>query len=225
MQGVINGILFGVEEYAAKHMTSSKDRALYRHLKTGMVAGFAQGFVCAPMELVKLHTMHKKIGEVGHYPGNLETLKMIWKKEGMRGCYRGLTVTMVRDVSGYGVYFAIYEGLMDAYVRKQNIPRQEIAYAVPFILGGLAGVASWACNYPVDFAKTGFQLDGINGTEHQYRSSWDVLIKAWKRGGVQYLYTGFVPSLVRAFAFSMFTFPVVEFVKKNLSPDKQCGVM
>ena len=221
-QGVINGIVFGVENYAANH--SNNNSTIIKHLKTGMVAGFIQSFVCSPMELVKLHTQHQKIGEKGPHQGNLEALKMIWQKEGMRGCYRGLIVTIVRDVSGFGVYFATYEGLMNALAEKQGISRDSVGVAAQFIFGGTAGVASWVCNYPVDVAKTGFQVDGANGTERQYKSSWHVIVKAWKEGGIRYLFPGFISAIVRAFAFSMFTFPAVEFVKRQLGQQQSDGV-
>ena len=216
-QGMINAIVFGVEDYAVNYITSESDSATFKHLKTGMTAGFAQVFVCSPMELVKLHTQHQKIGEVGHYQGNLATLKKIWKVEGLRGCYRGIYVTMARDVSGFGVYFATYEGLMDYIVRRQGIDKSELILH-QFFIGGLAGVASWACNYPIEFAKTRFQLDGFAG-QRQYTSSIDVLLKDWKQGGIKLLYRGMTPCLIRAFLFSSFAFPVVEFVKKT--PHKQ----
>ena len=217
MQGVINGITFGVEDYAVKNVTNTKDSASYKHLKAGMVAGFAQALASTPMELVKLHTQHQKIGEYGQYQGNWVTLKRIWHREGIQGCNRGLTITMVRETTGCGVYFATYEGLKDTLAKKQNISGDDVSFAARFIFGGIAGIATWACNYPIDLAKTRFQLDGINGIERQYRGSWDVLVKAWKDGGIRLLYRGLNATLVRGFAFNMFTLPVVDLVKQYLS--------
>lgn len=209
-QGCINAITFGVEDNVAKYVTSKKDNVYFKHLKTGMTAGFVQVFVCTPMELVKLHTQHQKIGEVGRYQGNWATLMKILRAEGITGCYRGLFVTAVRDVSGFGVYFAAYEGLMDSFARMQGKHRDELGFVPQFLLGGTAGVASWLCNYPVELIKTRFQMDGFIG-ERQYKSSFDVLLKELRQGGK--LFRGIVPCLHRAFLFNSFTFPVVEFVK------------
>lgn len=38
--------------------------------------------------------------------------KMIYKQRGVAGLFQGLPATIVRDVPSFGVYFAVYEGLL-----------------------------------------------------------------------------------------------------------------
>ena len=212
----MNGVIFGVERNLAKHWIKEGDEnSTTKHFLAAMTAGFVQSFICAPMELVKLKTQHQAIGQSSGYQGNLATFRDICRKGGVRGCYQGLSITMVRDVPAFGVYFATYEGLMTYTAKKQNEIRDEVSYYTRFLFGGVAGVASWVGNYPVDLVKTRIQLDGRawNAAERQYKNSWDCFVKAWKEGGLRLLYRGFSPCMARAFLFSMVTFPTADFVE------------
>ena len=219
MQGVINSIVFGVEDYAAKNWLKGDDNVLRKRMQTGMASGFFQSFVCTPMELVKLHTQHKAIGELSWYKGNWATFIEILRKGGVRGCYQGFAITMFRDTPAFGVYFATYEGLLDVAARRGKVTRDDVSYFTRFMAGGIAGVASWAWNYPVDLVKTRIQLDGRpwNGAKRHFKSSLDCLVKAWKEGGVRLLYRGFTFTMIRAFVFNMFAFPTVDKAKEILN--------
>lgn len=219
MQGVLNGIIFGVEEYAAKYFVlSDRQPASLVHFQTGMIAGFAQSFVAAPVELVKIRTQHEQIGKTASYRGNLDTLKLIYSRGGIRGCYQGLLLTLLRDIPQLGVYFATYEGLKDTLSRQQMIASSDVGYGGRIAAGGIAGVATWACNYPVDLVKTRIQMDGRPwyGTTRHYSSSLDCFRKMLREGGTRALYRGFVPTMVRAFVCNMFTLPVADKVKDIL---------
>ena len=218
IQGVINGIVFGVEEYAAKYLISEDQAVPLMHFKTGMIAGFTQSFVCAPMELIKLRTQHEQIGNAAGYRGNMATLKLIYRKGGIRGCYQGLYITMFREIPQFGVYFATYEGLKDGWAKMRMIERNDVGYGGRIVAGGIAGVATWACNYPVDLIKTRMQMDGRPwyGTTRNYYSSLDCFKKVFAEGGVRLLFRGFIPTMVRAFACNMFTLPVTDKVKDLL---------
>ena len=171
-----------------------------------------QSFVCAPMELVKLRTQHQKIGEAGKYKGNWANFKDIYRKGGIRGCYQGFWVTAFRDTPAFGVYFATYEGLMNYVAKKEGKSREELSLMLvyPFFCGGTAGMFSWLFNYPVDLVKSRIQMDGAEGAPRVYRNSWDCFMKAWREGGVNLLYRGLTPTLVRAFANSSSLFVAVE---------------
>ena len=220
-QGVINAIVFGVEgpmfRFLQPRIRDGPSKEIKIGFLAGMVGGFAQSFVCAPMELIKLRTQHQAVGEASVYRGNWATLRTIYSTKGFRGCYQGLGVTMFRDTPAFGIYFATYYGLMNLIANMKGISKNELSRTMiyPFLCGGLTGIISWTINYPVDLVKTRIQLDGFNGRERQYKSSWDCFIKAWREGGVRLLYRGLFPCYARAFANNSFLFVAVEFSKRG----------
>ena len=222
MQGAMNAIVFGVEGPTNRFLQSRLKDGSLKDLKigflAGMVGGFIQSFVCAPMELIKLQTQHQSMGRGGVYRGNLETLKIVYNMRGIRGCYQGFWVTAFRETPQFGTYFASYYGMMNYIASRKGITRDELGNKMvyPFICGGLTGIVTWTVNYPVDLVKTRIQLDGADGRERLYKSSWDCFIKVWREGGVRLLYRGLISCYVRAFANSSFLFVAVEISKRSL---------
>lgn len=70
-----------------------------------------------------------------------------------------------------------------------------------------SGLVSWLIVYPVDMLKSRMQIDGITTT--QYTSTYDCLQKTIKSSGVQSLFRGLTPTLIRAFPVNAATFTVV----------------
>ena len=176
-------------------------------LSAGMTAGFAQTVICAPMELVKLRVQHQAIGKAKHYQGNWATLMEAYCSGGVRGCYRRFWITALRDIPGFGMYFATHETLMHFTVKKQSISKNDMRYYVFFFLLG------WVCwngimdsQLPGGSCKTRIQLDGAFGIERQYHTSWGCFTTIWKEGGVKSLYRGLSPCLLRAFVNSAVLF-------------------
>ncbi len=106
-----------------------------------------------------------------------------------------------------GVYFGVYDGLMS--YSKRNQFNQQIA---SLLSGGLAGVATWATMYPVDYAKTKIQSDSL--TNPQYKNSIDCLRTEIKSKGLKVMYTGFNIMIARAFVVNAVGFLCFEYAKK-----------
>jgi solute carrier family 25 carnitine/acylcarnitine transporter 20/29 len=104
--------------------------ALTDHALSGMCAGAVVSFVAAPTELVKCRLQHQGSyesaltrwhswdggGRLGLQPtlykGPWDTISRIYCHEGgVRGCFTGLGATLLREVPGNGIMFAVYEGL------------------------------------------------------------------------------------------------------------------
>ena len=68
---------------------------------------FFQAFVCSPMELVKTQMQVHKNGK-----GAIQTLVDIIRQSSFRGLFRGLALTIGREVPANAVYFATYEALV-----------------------------------------------------------------------------------------------------------------
>jgi solute carrier family 25 carnitine/acylcarnitine transporter 20/29 len=90
-----------------------------------------------------------------HKTGAIHTATRLFREKGISGLYSGYRLHLLRDTIGTAIYFSIYESakqlLANARGREPTSP-----YAV-VIAGGLCGIVSWACIYPIDVAKTLYQ--------------------------------------------------------------------
>lgn len=106
------------------------------------------------MEMVKIRLQTQK---TSIYKNSLDLLSHIYKKEGYRGVFRGLNITILREAPGFGSFFACYEYL----TKTQN--SEPISTPHMLMAGGTAGAVSWLLAYPVDVIKTRVQVDGMSG--------------------------------------------------------------
>ncbi|KAJ1433955.1 Mitochondrial carrier protein [Sesbania bispinosa] len=175
----------------------------------GLGAGALQSLLVSPVELVKirrqLQNSSNQLTETKKGP--LEIAHNIWKREGIRGLYRGLGITMLRDAPAHGFYFWTYE-----YTREKLHPgcRENCQESMNtmFIAGGLAGIASWIFNYPTDVIKT--RLQAQTPSSMKYKGILDCVLKIIKEEGSIVLWRGFGATLVRAFVINSAIFPAYE---------------
>lgn len=74
---------------------------------SGMMAGFVSTIVSAPVEHAKIR-MQMQIHS-NEYKGSIDALKKIYKIFGIRGIYKGVEATMLRELIPTGIYFMVYE--------------------------------------------------------------------------------------------------------------------
>lgn len=84
-----------------------------------------------------------------------QCLKAILREEGVRGLFRGMFATAVREIPAYSGQFATYELLKDYFVSPES-PSMTIPQSL--LVGSLAGVSCWLCSYPQDIIKTKLQV-------------------------------------------------------------------
>ncbi|XP_063222866.1 mitochondrial basic amino acids transporter isoform X1 [Bacillus rossius redtenbacheri] len=190
----VNAIVFGVYGNAQRHMGDPD--SLASHLLAGCAAGLVQSFVCSPVELGKTRAQLQS----GASP--LRCLREVVRRAGLRGVYRGLAVTVAREVPGYGVYFLAYEAMTRGSERL-GTPGMLLA-------GGLSGMASWFTSYPADVVKSRLQAD----TQGRYKNAVDCLRKSVAQEGLPVLYRGLASTLLRAFPTNAATFAVVTWVMR-----------
>lgn len=208
MMGVsaINAIVFGV--YGNVQRMSSNPNSYTSHFVAGSIAGLTQSIICSPMELAKtrLQLQMDKIGAT-KFKSPSQCLSYIYRCEGLRGVFRGLGATALRDVPGFATYFVSYEYLF----RVKNEP------GVAWILcsGGLAGAVSWLCTIPIDVVKSRLQCDGMSGDRRKYRGMIDCFRKSYQQEGSAFLTRGLSSTLLRAFPMNAVCFLVVSMTIKH----------
>nr|CAD7256783.1 unnamed protein product [Timema shepardi] len=201
MSGValVNAIVFGVNGNVQRRMSdpdSMKSLCL-----AGASAGFVQSFVCSPMELVKTRIQIQQNNR-SSYKNPLDCLVKVARTEGYRhGVFKGLGVTILRDVPAVSSYFLAYELMTRSYAAPISTLHMLIA-------GGLAGTFSWVVTYPVDVIKSRLQADGVG----KYDGLVDCFRKSVRSEGFSFLTRGLTSTVLRAFPTNAATFTVVTWV-------------
>lgn len=205
----INMAVFGVQNQTLSYFP---EETMQSHLLSGMFAGAVQAFITSPMELAKTQMQiqginQSKTSKSIKYHSSRAALVNIYKAGGLRGTYRGLTLTLVRDAPAFGAYFATYDILTSTiWPMNDDEGKMSLSNIKSSLLGGgFAGVASWIITYPVDVTKSCLQADSVGGTL-KYKGVWDCCCKLYKAEGAKVFVRGLTPTLVRAFPVNAATF-------------------
>nr|XP_043637754.1 mitochondrial arginine transporter BAC2-like [Erigeron canadensis] len=165
---------------------------------SGTLTGAVQSLMVTPIELVKIRLqLQNQTTQEQTKKGPSDVTKQIIKTEGLKGMFRGLTITTIRDAPSYGVYFWTYE-----YAREKLHPGcrkdDQESFTTMLVAGGLTGVASWVCCYPVDVVKTRLQAQTPNSTV-KYNGILDCFRKSITNDGASTLFRGLGSTVFRAF--------------------------
>lgn len=140
------------------------------------------------------------------------TLKVMREEGGIRGLYRGLIPTAVGVAPYVGINFAAYERL-----RQIITPDPAVDYGAPrkLLCGALAGSISQTLTYPFDVLRRKMQVVGMQSgvLGYKYNGAIDALRTIVRVEGIQGLYRGLWPNLLKvapSIATSFFTYETVK---------------
>lgn len=119
------------------------------------------------------------------------------KDLGLRGMYKGSTITLMRDVPYSMIFFPFNAAIQNYYTDKNgNIPLYGLLVA-----GMVAGCIASGLMTPMDVLKTRVQAEKGLTSEVTYGQ---MFVKIWKTEGLRGLYKGTVPRMcVQAPLFSI----------------------
>lgn len=165
----INALLFGVETNVRRRLgipdnnnnnssgsnkgqRSSQQRPYHLYALSGSIAGLAQSFMLAPVELVKIKM---QIPE-SKYTSTWQCMRDLVNRHCGKSTIllRGTWLTVLRDVPGVGAYFVSFEYICDVIKERRN-PSTRESLSVPSLLlaGGFSGCFSWIVTYPIDVVR------------------------------------------------------------------------
>lgn len=152
---------------------------------SGLTSGLTCSIITTPIEYIKIN---KQVS-------NIKDIKLI-------NVYRGITPNLFREGLGYGIYFSIYNFLIN---RKENVTPLNT-----FVYGGITGSSAWLFIYPSDVIKTNMQL-----RDSKYKGIIDCTTQLYKKGGLCFFYKGFSLSLMRSMPLHAGVFFGYELCKKT----------
>jgi solute carrier family 25 carnitine/acylcarnitine transporter 20/29 len=185
---------------------SDQDLSLGKLFVAGASSGIANSVLSGPIEHVRTR-LQVQTDSTG-YKGPLDFAKKVYSDYGIRGIYKGQMITVLREICGYGIYFATYEGLMQRAMKLENKKRSEIEAWKQCSFGALSGYMLWIIIYPIDVIKSKIQTDSFG--KPQFKSSIDCLRQTIAKQGVSGLYKGFAPCMLRAGPANAATFVAYE---------------
>eukprot|EP00210_Caulerpa_lentillifera_P000162 g157.t1 len=229
-----NAVLFssrGLAESLLRHEDGSPLTITDKTLAGGF-AGVAVSFVATPTELLKCRlqtqgsvaTATARLVAQGIdpttvklYRGPMDVAKHVFNTEGgLFALYRGLSITILREVPGNMAMFGCYEGAKAYFAHRKGLSdasgldRLSLATA-----GGIGGAAFWLLCYPFDIIKSKIQVDNVH--QPTYGGIYDCAKKTFQWDGLQGFYRGFSPCMVRSVIANATCFVVYEWASGFLS--------
>lgn len=183
---------------------------------TGICTGIVQAvLLVTPLELIKVR-QQTQIGldrSKLKYTGQLSTLNLIVKEEGITALWKGLLPTAVRQAWGLMIKFTFYLEFKKAFERWNKSRGHEgpMPDWQPGAAGGMSNIIVGILNAPPDTVKTRMQDRSAN-----YKSTWDCVRSMIRNEGVLSLFKGAWLRVLRIAPGGAIQFASYEFFKKKM---------
>jgi solute carrier family 25 folate transporter 32 len=185
----------------------------------GSTAGAISTTLCSPLDVAKTRAQVQSVAGVGaahKYDGVLRALRTIYREEGVRGWYHGLTPTICSVAIFWSCYFPCYEYaktiLADATGSTLDSPRVHLAAA------GSAGLVTDVITNPLWVVRTRLTTQALvdrPGQRH-YASMSHAFRTIAREEGMLAFFSGLRASIL-GLSHIMIQFPLYERLKLNLS--------
>ncbi|RMZ66166.1 mitochondrial carrier [Pyrenophora seminiperda CCB06] len=140
--------------------------------------------------------------------GTWKTAQNLVKHRGWGGLYSGFHLHLLRDSIGTGIYFVTYESVKQILANARGTsPTHPLAVVVA---GGMCGLVSWACIFPIDTVKSIYQRNCLVGGK-------DKAIRPKIEFFSRRMYRGLGVSMSRSCMVNAIFFTAFEFLKKRIN--------
>ena len=156
-------------------------------LSGAFARAFAGALLC-PLTVVKTRMEWEARSE---YRGMMHATKSIVQQDGLRGLYRGLTATLIRDAPFSGFYVMLYTYMK---AKVENYAPDMNRTLVNLMSGLVSGLAATAMTHPADTIKTRTQLP-IESQVHL--SVVSAVQRLYREEGIRGFFRGYLPRMMK----------------------------
>ena len=154
-------------------------------------------------------TTPKRLGTTGP----LFVIRSTFHQKGLRGLWKGVSSTILRDSIGCGCFFVAMSFTQDELsARRHQQSSSPPSFSNSIISGAAAGVAYWLWALPVDTIKTWIQTGTC--------SNWRQAIQLAQHYGMSSLFSGYQVAYVRGVPSAAITVTTYSFVYQWLEQNK-----
>ncbi|XP_068942230.1 mitochondrial glycine transporter [Petaurus breviceps papuanus] len=146
------GIYFGTLYYMKQRFLLGQPPTALQSVMLGIGSRAVAGVCLLPITVVKARYESGKYD----YESIHSALKNIYRTEGHRGLFRGLTATLLRDAPFSGIYLMFYNQTKKV-VMKDELDTTIVPF-MNFSCGAFAGILASLATQPADVVKTHMQL-------------------------------------------------------------------
>jgi len=176
-------------------------------LLCGSIARVLAGTTVAPIELLKTRLQSipsSAQSKTGALKNLITSATQEIKLKGPKALFRGLELTLWRDVPFSGIYWASYEYFKSFFSENVNCFKNDEynLFLHSFLSGSISGSIAALATNPFDVGKTRLQISIENstdniGTTKKNPSMFKFMSDIWKIEGFNALYVGIVPRILK----------------------------
>lgn len=136
----------------------------------------------------------------------IRDLAKLVQTHGVGSLFRGLKITLWRDVPFLGIYWLSYEYFKKTFGKALDVSFDSHAqkqedwkiFTVSFLSGSLGGLIAALCTNPFDVGKTRLQIQAEADKKPKLRQSmFRFLYTIYQKEGISALYGGFAPRVMK----------------------------
>ncbi|VDK56640.1 unnamed protein product [Anisakis simplex] len=183
------------------------------HYLAGLASGVAGALAGHPLDTVKvrLQTQSQLEQLDARYRGTWHCLFTMFKKEGTRALFKGLSSPLLSLTVINSIAFGTYGNTLKLFNDQRSLTTHLIA-------GGVAGLAQTIVISPTELLKLRMQVQ-IEGTKKEYSSPIDCIRKLTRRYGVLHLYRGMQATIFRDIPSYGVWFAAYDRIGRSMSDD------
>jgi len=183
----------------------------------GAFSGILSALATHPLDVVKTRLQvqfGRPRSQSLKYYGTFQSLALVWKEEGLRGLWQGITPTIAGLIPTQTIFFAVYTCMKSTSLSDNELSSPVFKHAYSAATAWL--VTSVVTN-PLWVVKVRMQAQRY--TSNPWRK-YDGLLRSfqviWKEEGIYGLYRGTLAAMLGALG-AMVQFPIYEAVKNSTS--------
>lgn len=165
----------------------------------GMLSGIGLALLLTPVDNIRIKlqaTQNLQENKTYRYSTSFELIKDVYKRNGIKGFYIALSISLLREGIASLIYFGSFEYMKNHEKVKYN--RKRIKIFNSFLYGAFAGGVNWLLTLPIDIIKTKMISDTIIPGKQHFKNYRECAKSIYEQSGFIGFYKGFSVVFTRA---------------------------